>query len=259
MKVLATGAWLLMVAVIVVDDDGRQATETSAERINTILTQLEKRSDGLKDIRCRVEFVEDDQVNLSTRMKKGRILFMITEPNPTFMIHFERTETDDGVLGKREWYLFDGRWLYQAIERIKQVTKQEIVRVGETVDLFDLENAPFPLPFGQKKEKILQNFEVTLVAPAADDPPDTDHLVCIPKPNSRLRDKYGKLEFYIRRDIHLPCRVVVTKNDGYEINRADFPDLSAESINAGVKKKDFARPAEWRGYKEVVEALDPPG
>ena len=128
---------------------------------------------------------------------------------------------------------------------------------GETVDLFDLENAPFPLPFGQKKDKIKKNFDVTLVPPVAGDPPGTDHLVCMPKPDSRLRDKYEKLEFYVRRDIHLPSRVVVTRNEGYEINQADFPDLSDESINAGVKQEDFARPKAWKKYKEVVEALPP--
>ncbi len=238
--------------------DQTSSRDPSQARVDQILTKLQERSDGLKDIRCKVEFVEDDRINLSMRKKYGDILFMITEPNPHFMIHFDRTEMD-GVLGKQEWYLFDGRWLYEAVERTRQVNKQEIVRAGEKVDLFDLEKAPFPLPFGQKKEKILNNFDVTLVAPAPGDPPGTDHLVCIPKPDSRLHAKYDKLEFYVRRDINLPDRVVVTKSDGYEINRADFPDLTAGSINAGVKKKDFARPKAWRKYEEVVEELPPEG
>jgi hypothetical protein len=49
--------------------------------------------------------------------------------------------------------------------------------------------------------------------------------------------------------------VVATKSDGLEINTADFPDLSRGSINAGVTRKDFARPGEWKKYKEVVEEL----
>ncbi len=225
-------------------------------RINEILTMLEERSDGLEDIRCKVEFAEDDRINLTKRKKYGDILFLITEPNPHFLIHFDRTEMD-GVLGKQEWYLFDGRWLYQAVERTRQVIKQEIVRPGQKVDLFDLEKTPFPLPFGQKKDTIIKNFDVTLEAPAPGDPPDTDHLVCIPKAGSRMHDKYDKLEFYVRKDVHLPSRVVVTKNGGYEINRADFPDLASESLNAGVGKKDFARPKVWRKYEEIVEELPP--
>ena len=67
------------------------------------------------------------------------------------------------------------------------------------------------------------------------------------------------MEFYIHRGIHLPSRVVVTKNGGLEINRADFPDLAERSINAGVKKKDFKKPAAWKKYELVVEELPPPG
>ncbi len=225
-----------------------------ADRIDDILTNLQKRSDGLEDIRCKVRFVEDDQVNLSKQTKWGQILFMMAEPNPNFLIHFEKSEVD-GVLGKQEWYLFDGRWLYQTLERIKQVTKQEVVRPGEKVDFFDLEKAPFPLPFGQKKETILHNFDVTLVPPTKGDPPNTDHLVCIPKPESHLYREYNKLEFFILKDVHLPSRVVVTKDEALVVNTADFPDLSAKSINAGVKKSDFAAPKAWKAYDLVVEEL----
>jgi len=233
-------------------------TDAAAKRIDEILTNLQKRSDGLKDIRCKVRFVEDDQLNLSKRTKWGQILFMMAEPNPNFLVHFEKSEAD-GVLGKQEWYLFDGRWLYQVLERIKQITKQEVVRPGERVDFFDLEKAPFPLPFGQKKDTIQRNFDVALVPPAKGDPPDTDHLVCTPKPESHLYREYNKLEFFVDKHVHLPRRVVVTKDEALVINTADFADLSAESINAGVGAKDFAKPKAWRGYEEIVEPLPADG
>ena len=224
------------------------------DRIDGILTRLKERSDGLKDIRCKVKFVEDDRINLSKRTKLGTILFMITETNPRFLIHFERSEVD-GVLGKQEWYLFDGRWLYEVLERIQQVTKREMARPGEELDFFNLETAPFPLPFGQKKEAILRHFYVTLEPPAAGDPPNTDHLVCVPKSESSLYRKYDKLEFFVLKDVHLPGRVIVTKNDGLELNTADFSDLSEKSINTGVGDKAFAHPAAWKKYDVVVEEL----
>ena len=229
-------------------------SHTSRARIDDILTTLEQRSDEIKDIRCKVHFVDDDRINLSRRTKHGSILFLITAPNPHFLIQFDKTEVD-GVLGKREWYLFDGLWLYEVLERIKQVTKREIARESEVVDLFDLETAPFPLPFGQKKDAILRHFNVTLASPEEGDPPDTDHLICIPKPDSKMRRKYDKLEFFVKRDIHLPSRVVVTKSEGMEVSTANFPDLSAGSINAGITKKDFAKPGAWKKYKVVIETL----
>ena len=233
---------------------GGEADESdeSTARIDRILTNLQRRSDGLKDIRCKVRFVEDDQVNLSKGIKEGEILFLMTEPNPHFLIRFDKS-VRDGVVGKREWYLFDGRFLYEAIERLQQVTRRDIAPPGEKIDLFDLEKSPFPLPFGQKKETILRNFDVTLAAPASTDPPGTDHLVCIPKPNSAMYRKCDKLELFVRRDVHLPSRLVVTKNEEYEINATDLLDLSEKSMNTGVTPDDFTRPKAWRKYEEIVE------
>lgn len=252
-------AWTLILfvgAAPAVSQENANRRGPSNARIDEILTQLQHRSDDLKDIRCEVRFVEDDRINLTQRTKFGEILFLMTKPNPHFLIHFQKTETD-GVLGKQEWYLFDGQWLYQAVERTTQVTKQEVAEPDKEFDLFDLEKAPFPLPFGQKRETILRNFNVTLAPSAPGDPANTDHLICIPKADSRLYRKYEQLDLFVHRDIHLPSRIVVTKNDGLEINTANFPDLSEKSINAGVKSKDFEKPAAWQKFKEVVEELVP--
>lgn len=227
-----------------------------ADRVDRILTQVEEVNLTLRDIRCRVRFVEDDRVNLTKRIKIGRIKFLDTEENPRFLIHFEKSEVD-GLRGKQEWYLFDGRWMYEGIERLKQVTKREYVRPGESIDLFDLETAPFPLPFGQRKEQILHHFSVTLAPSTANDPADTDHLVCLPKPTSRLHRRYDKLEFFIRRDVHLPSRIVATGKGQEVITTADFPDLGPSSINSGLKEKDFSRPKAWRKYALVVEPSEP--
>lgn len=242
----------LLAAAPVAADEG--TADSSTQRVDEVLTALEQRGDGLHDIRCKVLFIEKDRVNLTERRKFGELLFLITEPNPHFLIYFERSEMD-GIAYKQEWYLFEGRWLYQAVERLKQVVKQEVVAPGEKFNPFDLERAPFPPPFGQKKEQILANFNVTLEPPADGDPPKTDHLVCIPKPDSRMYGVYDKLEFFVLKDVHLPGRVVVTRNDGLETSWADFPDLSAKSINTGVTKKDFEPPKAWRDYEVVVEPL----
>lgn len=229
--------------------------ESVDPRVDEILTRLQARGQGLRDIRCRIRLVDDDQINMTRLVRRGKILFMVAEPNALWMVHFEKSEID-GEARKQEWYLFDGRWLMEVQERLKQITRREIVHEGEHIDFFDLETAPFPLPFGQDKQEILRNFKVTLAPPGRGDPKDTDHLICSPKPGSTMARKYEKLEFFVRRDVNLPSRIVVTKNEGLEITTADFPDLSSKSINAGLTAKDFARPRAWKGYEEVVEPLD---
>ncbi|MCO6438203.1 MAG: hypothetical protein J5J06_14005 [Phycisphaerae bacterium] len=238
--------------------DSSNAEAQSDKEVDRILTSLEKASDDLRSIRCQVRFEEEDRVNLTVRKKIGNVQFLFTDDNPKFLVHFEKSEVD-GIAGKQEWYLFDGRWLYQAVERLEQVTKQEYARPGETLDLFDLETAPFPLPFGQRKEAILKNFEVRLEVPAKGDPPNTDHLVCVPREESRLSREYDRLDFFVLRDIHLPVRIVANHKGGYETSRADFPDLSPASLNVGLSAKDFEPLKAWSKYKLVVEPLEPAG
>ena len=225
-------------------------------QVDRVLTALQKRSDGLKDIRCEVSFTDEDKVNLTKNKKSGKILLMVTRPNAHFLVHFDKSELD-GVRGKQEWYLFDGTWFFQALERLEQVTRQQIAGTGQTIDLFDIEKAPFPMPFGQKKENILRNFDVKLLPPSGADPPDTDHLLCNPKPTSRLAKRYDQLDLFVHKTLHLPTRIIVTKNNGMEISTAGFPDLTEKSINTGVKQEDFAKPSAWAKYKDVVEELVP--
>lgn len=256
---LRVGGVLRMALIALVARGAAQAQTGSAaesEQVDAILTRLERRNDGLRDIRCEVRLDEEDKINLSKRTKTGKAVLRFGDPNPMFMIHFERTETD-GVLGKEEWYLFDGRWLMEGSERLQQVTQTEFARPGERVDFFDLETAPFPMPFGQKKETILRNFDVVLAAAAPGDPPETDHLVCTPKTDSRFRGKYDRMEFFVRRGLDLPTRISITKNKGLETTVADFPGLDTSSINAGVKDDAFAQPAAWKKFKFVVEGTGP--
>ena len=227
-------------------------------RVDEVLARLQKRSDGLKDIRCDLTLVEVDNLNISERRKEGKLLFLITPENPQFLIHFEKSVVDD-QLGKPEWYLFDGYWLYEALARTKRVVKREIARAGEKVDLFDIETAPFPLPIGQRRDKILRHFDVTLAEPAKGDPKDSDHLVCIPKPGSRLERKYDRLDLFVQKGVDLPCRVVATKTKGLVVITADFPDLTEKAINAGVTAQDFAHPKEWKGFQVTVEPLETGG
>ncbi len=253
---------LIGVAVQAPAAKGNDAENTTAkgvsDQVNSILTEVEKANAKIRDVQCRIKLVEDDQINLTKRIKTGSIKFMLTGDNPRFMIHFEKSEVD-GMLQKQEWFLFDGRWLYQGIERLKQVTKQEYVRPGETVNFFDLDSAPFPLPFGQKKDEILRNFNVTYSASSASNPANTDHLICIPKSTSRFHRRYDKLELFVLRDLRMPIRIIATGKEGYEITTADFPDLSNKTINNGFSEKDFIKPKAWRKYEEVVERLGPAG
>ena len=248
------------IACCVSTDDRQEGPEVGPklaqrEAIARILERHEKRGDSIKTLRCDVAYREDDRINMREVLKEGGTLtLLITEDNPKIFVHFKKCWVDK-TGGKQEWHLFDGEWWHEAFERLRQVTSRQLVRPGERFDPFDIETAAFPLPFGQKKDKLLRNFDVTLATPAQGDPEHTDHLIFTPKPDSRLAKKYDSIEFFIRRDNDLPARVVMTGRGGDNEIIADF---SKVKINGPFTGKEFDRPAAWKGYKEVKEYLRQP-
>ena len=89
-------------------------------KIDEILTALQNRADSVKDITCKVIVEEKDDLSLTSTMRYGRFKYMVDKPNPMFMLYFDVTRIGQ-IKGWKEWYLFDGRWLYDAREQHREV------------------------------------------------------------------------------------------------------------------------------------------
>ncbi len=232
--------------------------DPDAGRIDTILEQLEARGQTVADLKCAVEYTVEDVLADDKFTKFGQIRYKRKQPNPVFYIYFEKMHQAGYVNRKKEWYIFDGRYFWEIKEAAQNRIQHDVVKPGETIDLFDIEESPFPIPFGQKKDEIQKNFAIVLMAPAEGDLPDTDHLVCRPKPDSRLADEVVQMEFFVARDLHLPVKIVSTQRSGNQITTAVFPELSDESINTGLTDADFQHPPETRNWKTVLAEPDAP-
>ena len=221
-------------------------------RIDTILERLEARGSTVRDLECDVEYTVEDVLADDTFTKFGQIRYKHAEPNPIFHIYFAKMHQGGIVDRNREWYIFDGRYLWEIKERAQNKIQHEVVAPGEKIDLFDIEESPIPIPFGQKKDQIKKNFVVVLMSPAQGDPENTDHLICKPKADSSLAGDVERLEFFVDRQLHLPVKIVSVERGGNQINTAVFPDLSAKSINTGLSDSEFEHPPEARKWKEVL-------
>ena len=228
------------------------------DRIDVILQQLEDRGASVVDLECQVKYTIEDVLADDYFTKFGRIIYRHQEPNPVFLVYFEKMHQGEIVTRKREWYHFDGQSLWEVKEAAKNKIQHQVVKPGEKIDLFDVEESPIPIPFGQKKNQIQRNFLVVLVSPVKGDPKDTDHLVCTPKPDSRLAKDYERLEFYVSRSLHLPVKIVSVQRGGNQVNTAVFPDLTDQSINTGLSDAAFELPAETRKWKTIEAAPDAP-
>ncbi len=221
--------------------------------IEAVLDRVEVRGRTVDDIRCKVKYTVEDRIAADTVERYGDLVYKRENPNPLFMITFVKTVQEGTVKREKAWYLFDGRWFVEATQRSKSIIKHDVAPPGTDIDLFSVEKAPFPIPFGQKKDDILKSFEVTL-GPAGEGPlKNTDHLVCTPRKGSRVSRDYSKLEFFVSRSLDLPIRIVMTTRDRAKKTTADFLDLSAGLINTGLTDSAFALPKETRGYAVSVD------
>ena len=226
-------------------------------QVNRILDRLEKKGDQVRDIQSRITYTKFDPVLEDKQVFTGILRFKEDKPNPRFFIRFDKVSQEGVSRESKEWHVFDGEWYIEAREKTKTIVKRQVVRPGEQVNVFRLGQGPFPLPFGQKKSDIEQHFTVKLIPAQPADPPNAVHLECMPKPRTDMEKKYGKVDFYIDKDLDLPVRVRTTeKSENVEVT-ADLPAASIE-VNKGLAGSELNLP-ELREYQVDTVPLNGPG
>src|SRR5205814_1317034 len=104
-------------------------------------------------------------------------------------------------------YLLDGGWLIDRDYRAKNEVRRQIARAGEKVNLFQLGKGPFPLPIGQDKKDVHEQFEVTKLPPAKDDPAGAVHLQLTPKEKTDFARKFSRIDVWVDQHTKMPVRI----------------------------------------------------
>jgi outer membrane lipoprotein-sorting protein len=202
-------------------------------KIDGILDRLEEKGRAIKGLACKltykfvtVEPVEDAQT------KEGELLYSVDQPNSKFLIHFDRLVAEGVSAERHEYFVFDGQWLVERNDKARTVIRRQVVRPGEQIDPFKLGKGPFPLPFGQKREDILKNFKVIAEKYEIGDPVNTDHLRCLPLPNTELAAKYSRVDIFVSRDLELPVRIVTERISDGNRTEVDFKEINANEAPA---------------------------
>ena len=114
--------------------------------VDKILDRLEKKGAKIEAIEAAIEFTKIDPVLEDKQVHKGVLRFKQVEPNPRFFIRFDELKLENLAPKKeKQWHVFDGRWYIEAREKTRSISKREIVRPGETLEVFKLGQGPFPL------------------------------------------------------------------------------------------------------------------
>ncbi|MCK6484062.1 MAG: hypothetical protein HUU22_16810 [Phycisphaerae bacterium] len=233
--------------------DDAAPSSSGDERIDSILDRLETKGKAVRDLRTEVrrEAIENFPVEGEKRTQDGKLLFRRLEPNPRFVIRFEKFTADGIVRDDLQAFWFDGEWLIELQEKTKRAIRRQVVRPGEKVDVFKIGHGPFPLPFGQSRRDMLRNFSIRLAPPKPHDPPNCDHLVCIPRASGDLERRYKQVDLYVDRKLELPVRIdAVKKQDDAEI-RVYFNKIEV-NVGLAAAEFEFTLPA---GYHVSEEPL----
>jgi Flp pilus assembly protein TadD len=224
---------------------------SSPEAVQNAIDKVRAKLLTVRDLSVRVRVAVDDQLNLSKQEKSGSFLFAAGNPNPKFLLTFDRTASD-GVLGKREWLLFDGRWFSSAVERVRQIDVRELCRPGERIDWFEAGVLPVPFDPFDTTDDLLQRFDVHVSEELGERGSRMTHLVLHPRPMPGRRLNFERAEVWWEEESPLPLRILTVRDSGLVVTQTELGATDPIAVNAGLHDASFNDLEEWKGYAKTV-------
>ena len=185
------------------------------------------------------------------------------KPRRMFQVDFTSTTIDGVRKAEQRTFLFDGQWFVERQPDVKQIHKRQIVPPGQTVDPLAIGEGPFPVPIGQKRERILQRFTAELLPPedfpdaklAGDAVKDTYQLKLTPRPGTDEAQKYRDVRIFYRKSDLLP-RFARTFDRDDAINTVALMNIKLnQPVSAGAF--DTSVPPGWGAQIDEYRAAPP--
>src|SRR5262249_26969297 len=100
---------------------------------------------------------------------------------------------------------------------------------------------------------------ITRQPPRPDDPPNTDHLRCVPRPGTELAQKYTRIDLWIDRKIELPTRIEAERAADANVVDVHFDHLDPNAAPANSRFQIASPPGkDWDIREEPLPPDAPP-
>lgn len=227
-----------------------QVSQDKPDPVDAVLKQLNGKTQELKYYQGKIEYKTLQPLFESETIRKGDLYYAKFGEKSKLRINFKTLKRDDEKEEKYiEQYIFDGVWLTQINYQIKTVRKYQLTEPNKPIDAFEVTSNNIPLIGFTKIENLKKQFEITLVAQKNDKPATFFQLHLKVKPNSRYKDDYVSLDFWIDKKLGLPTKIIAasTEEDVYEIR------FLKPRINKKISKRvfDFKIPKGF-GEPEII-------
>lgn len=227
---------------------GEASSDQPAESpVDEVLTKLHNTTSSMKSYEGSIEYKTIQPLLESETLRKGVLYYAkLDEKSTKLRINFETLKQDEEKeQNYREHYIFDGVWLTQLNYQTKTPTKYQVSESDKPTDAFSAVNEAMPMVGFMKPDELKREFDVALVEQKKGEPKNLVQLHLKVKPNSKYKDDYLTMDFWVDQKSWLPTKVqaVSTEEDVYELK------FLKPEINKKIDSKvfDFKIPA---GFSE---------
>ncbi len=231
------------------------------ESPEAMLSALEIAGDTISTFRANVIYDRVDAISENRERRTGQIVLAQIAgqlKSRTLAIMFDQLIDASGhATTERQRFVFSGGWLFEFDDQRHQLIARELVAPGEQLDPLRIGEGPIPIPIGQKKEQVLQRFELKFaeqpVEPLLKRLENIQGLALHPKQNAGVDPDLGDICVWYDLTTLMPVAVKATTKGGdekillltkIEVNKA--LDDSATALLATEPPASTPNGAAWR-------------
>jgi outer membrane lipoprotein-sorting protein len=212
------------------------STEAEEDSVDSVLAKLQVSAQALTTYECRLEYLywQPDMFDAKT-LRKGRVFYKRVSDKSFLRINFETLKEDEfDEQPYAEHFVFDGCWLTIINYVQKAIQKHEVAEPNQPVNAFELAGGDMPIIGFSPTDDLKKEFDISLAqAEKKDDTLVKLHLKV--KPESKYKDNYVSLDFWVSTKRWLPERIdALTKdNDIYQLR------FTRAKVNSKITDKQF--------------------
>jgi outer membrane lipoprotein-sorting protein len=206
-----------------------------ANKIDTILTKLDRQSRQLKTYEARIIYTIKQPVLESEILRSGMLYYINDENGSKLRINFTTQRQDsEPVPNSREDYFFDGVNLTRIDYKLKNVEYRQLTDANRPLNAFDLASRYLPIVGFAKADKLREDFEISIL-PTTNTDKEYYQLLLKTRPQSQHMNDYTQIRFWIDAKASLPVRIEATspQEDIYDIR------LEEAKVNKPLAKDVF--------------------
>lgn len=194
-----------------------------ANRIDAILARLDQKSHEIKTYEAKIIYLIKQPALESETLQSGMLYYVSDEKGSKLRINFTSQRQDDEPSPNyQEEYLFDGVNLTRINYKLKNVEYRQLTDVNKPINAFDLASRYLPIVGFTRADKLREDFEIA-VLPIADADKQYDQLLLKTRPQSRYKNDYTQIRFWVDKHTSMPIRMEATSSqeDIFDIRLED--------------------------------------